>query len=336
MFGTNIGDCEDYDDDIGNSLYDPSFGVCYPELISPANNAEFRSAQSIDLHWKGGQRQTDHIILVRQNPDNNGPLVVERIESVWSIHEEHILSTPLLEEDLYQWTVCYPDPRCVDGSCCGNVRRFEILPAVCTPDCTGKECGNDGCGELCGTCPNGENCSNGICIPNSQCVGEQRRRCWVECGQDVPNGCETGSGAYIMGIEACQSGDWGECVTLTDCSVLSQPCSPPGTTTLITSECVDGTIQNSTIACLGGGIPVATCNTYFYSGWAGAGGSSDACQSMCLGEGDKCSNNGETRSCEVHCNSPSGPTVAGVQECSYWGCPTPVWGPCETGHACNP
>jgi prepilin-type N-terminal cleavage/methylation domain-containing protein len=35
----------------------------------------------------------------------------------------------------------------------------------CTPVCTGKECGNDGCGGSCGTCTAGNRCESGSCEP---------------------------------------------------------------------------------------------------------------------------------------------------------------------------
>lgn len=45
-----------------------------------------------------------------------------------------------------------------------------VCQANCTPDCAGKECGDDGCGGLCGTCPQGTACAQGLarCMPESQ------------------------------------------------------------------------------------------------------------------------------------------------------------------------
>jgi hypothetical protein len=40
--------------------------------------------------------------------------------------------------------------------------RCEV-DCPCTPDCSNKECGDDGCGGSCGTCPEGQGCSNFLC-----------------------------------------------------------------------------------------------------------------------------------------------------------------------------
>jgi agmatine/peptidylarginine deiminase len=53
----------------------------------------------------------------------------------------------------------------------------------CTPNCAGKECGPDGCNGLCGQCPVGEICQNGVCAGDCvpSCAGKQ-------CGPDGCNG----------------------------------------------------------------------------------------------------------------------------------------------------
>jgi hypothetical protein len=44
-------------------------------------------------------------------------------------------------------------------------------PPTCTPNCTGKVCGDDGCGGSCGTCPGAQDvCQNGQCICVPQCA----------------------------------------------------------------------------------------------------------------------------------------------------------------------
>lgn len=65
---------------------------------------------------------------------------------------------------------CYqPDPcerincqdgyRCVDGEC-------EPVPVDCTPQCSNRQCGSDGCGGSCGNCGAGNSCENGECKPD--------------------------------------------------------------------------------------------------------------------------------------------------------------------------
>ena len=66
------------------------------------------------------------------------------------------------------------------GSCTCDITREEFdalqeaydalllrviqLEEGCDPDCEGKECGLDGCGGSCCTCPDGYHCSDGICV----------------------------------------------------------------------------------------------------------------------------------------------------------------------------
>ena len=76
---------------------------------------------------------------------------------------------------------------CVDGEC------------VCQPACEGMECGDDGCGGMCGECPADKPvCNEGVCgveecLPN--CSGK-------ECGDD---GCEGICGECEEGL-ACDAG----------------------------------------------------------------------------------------------------------------------------------
>lgn len=86
------------------------------------------------------------------------------------------------------------------------------VPEPCIPDCDGKECGDDGCGGVCGTCDaincTGEHmagscqipCESGLC--GDACI--TRCRCadgYFNCDDDDDNGCESkgipsGLGSY--------------------------------------------------------------------------------------------------------------------------------------------
>jgi hypothetical protein len=51
------------------------------------------------------------------------------------------------------------------GSCgtCPAGFTCEAGKCQCQWDCTNKECGNDGCGGSCGTCDPGQSCKDGKC-----------------------------------------------------------------------------------------------------------------------------------------------------------------------------
>jgi hypothetical protein len=72
--------------------------------------------------------------------------------------------------------------------------------STCTPQCSGKQCGADGCGGSCGTCGSGASCNaSGQCVScTPQCSGKQ-------CGADGCGGsCGTcGSGASCNASGQC-------------------------------------------------------------------------------------------------------------------------------------
>lgn len=62
---------------------------------------------------------------------------------------------------------------------------YNAMPQVCcTPDCAGKQCGDNGCGGSCGTCTGSEMCRNNICECPSSC--QEGRVCCggAFCGGD--------------------------------------------------------------------------------------------------------------------------------------------------------
>ncbi len=88
---------------------------------------------------------------------------------------------------------------------------------ICTPNCSGKECGDNGCGGMCGICPSGFDCTeDGICIkecnPTAGCFGK-------ECG---PNGCP--HGCMEDGTEEC--GPFSTCPEGLQCDPNSNMCVP--------------------------------------------------------------------------------------------------------------
>ncbi len=78
--------------------------------------------------------------------------------------------------------------------CTANGGIFEEPPdPPCTPNCTGKTCGSDGCDGSCGTCAGRETCSAGTCSSpppvcraaptTNECTdGSHPRACGIGCG----------------------------------------------------------------------------------------------------------------------------------------------------------
>ncbi len=96
----------------------------------------------------------------------------------------------------------------------------ECVP-ICEP---GWECGPDGCGGVCGTCPDGESCNNAthMCVPSGQLEPPQdggfgpNGECLPQCTgkQCGPDGCG-GSCGWCGGDDSCQEG---ACVTVEGCT----------------------------------------------------------------------------------------------------------------------
>ena len=94
------------------------------------------------------------------------------------------------------------------------------LADVCAPACLGKECGNDGCGGLCGLCP-GENakCIQGecVCTPDCGCKQCGSDGCGGNCGE-CPDGngcqqttCDDGVCRYVAQPEQGCCNDTADC-----------------------------------------------------------------------------------------------------------------------------
>jgi len=83
----------------------------------------------------------------------------------------------------------------------------------CLPSCTGKECGEDGCGGWCGFCPEGYDCDDGVCVCIPDCSGK-------ECG---PDGCGNLCGKCPPAFECMP---WGKCECTPDC--VAKECGDDG------------------------------------------------------------------------------------------------------------
>ncbi|MEK7644078.1 MAG: hypothetical protein AAB390_02125 [Patescibacteria group bacterium] len=91
---------------------------------------------------------------------------------------------------------------CAAGTAC-NAAGACVAP--CVPQCTGKVCGSDGCGSTCGTCAAGQACNNGTCdAPTGSGIG------FVAKAADTDVHCWDINGAHI-GKFAVVSGDSFSC-----------------------------------------------------------------------------------------------------------------------------
>jgi len=125
-------------------------------------------------------------------------------------HTADIGSDPGSDSGLVE-TPCLPQcegKECGDDGCGGECGSCPEVAPICTADgkcaieevcsCDGLECGDDGCGNSCGKCPGTQDeCKNGQCVCVPACYGK-------ECGDDGCGGscgeCETG---VCLGHQCC-------------------------------------------------------------------------------------------------------------------------------------
>src|SRR5262245_59420620 len=141
-------------------------------------------------------------------------------------------------------------------------------PPRCTPNCTGKICGDDGCGGTCGTCPGAQDvCQNGHCICVPQCAPANA------CGANGCNGsCGTCAGQTCQGTtlttNECQGG---VCTPVQSNCGAGQRCfqdacctpdDPPACSTVATSDGCGGTHgRNCTGFCCDGPNDTLVCRS---------------------------------------------------------------------------
>jgi hypothetical protein len=115
-------------------------------------------------------------------------------------------------------TKCVGAGQCVqcsaDADCGGANRVCQNSVCVCVPQCTGKQCGADGCGGVCGSCTSPKTCNgSGQCTCVPQCNGKQ-------CG---PDGCGSSCGSCTSPATCNASG---QCACVPQCN--GKQCGPDG------------------------------------------------------------------------------------------------------------
>ncbi|GEM_PF-2403853 len=90
----------------------------------------------------------------------NNPRSREECVGVWNNVEKIRLTLSA------QYGCCPSDPGPFAGYVfLEEVGAYDDVSAVCVPDCSGKDCGTDGCSGSCGSCAGGFTCSSGSCVP---------------------------------------------------------------------------------------------------------------------------------------------------------------------------
>lgn len=102
---------------------------------------------------------------------------------------------------------CYCDEACLgNGDCCPDYEA-KCGGSTCTPDCFGKQCGNDGCGGSCGNCE-----GNFVCNADAQCEapgttpGSDNGSTSGDNGTSVTPGPDSGSSNNPDGTVAADTG----------------------------------------------------------------------------------------------------------------------------------
>ncbi|MGB0590689.1 MAG: fasciclin domain-containing protein [Myxococcota bacterium] len=99
------------------------------------------------------------------------------------------------------------------GTCTNSNEECSDGTCICVPDCDGAVCGDDGCGGVCGVCADGSSCQGVDCVLDCTPLDD--------CGDVVCGVLDDGCDGYLNcgdceDNEAC-TGD-GQCVCIPDCA----------------------------------------------------------------------------------------------------------------------
>ena len=167
---------------------------------------------------------------------------------------------------------------------------------ICQPKCTGKECGPDGCGGSCGSCPGQEPCVDGSCVVcppscSGKCVGASDG-CGGTCPTNNCSGCCSGT--------TCQGGTLN-----TECGKNGAGCTSCSTGKTCQSQactvyCGDGVCAST------GGETCATCGADCGCtlGQVCHDGSccTPACSGKCAGASNECGGTCPSNGCSGCCS----------------------------------
>jgi hypothetical protein len=222
--------------------------------------------------------------------------------------------------------ICSSDSFCCssswDSTCVGEVASICNISCSCTPQCSGKQCGSDGCGGTCGTCATGQTCSasgqcTGSCTP--QCSGKQ-------CGSD---GCGGSCGTCATGQICSPTGQCGGGCAHPICSTgtkLASGCDPCVTNICGSDSFCCSTSWDST--CVGEVASICNIDCSCTPQCSGKQCGSDGCGGSC----GTCAS-GQTCNASGQCTGGCTPQCSGKQ-CGSDGCGGSC-GTCGSGQTCS-
>jgi len=244
-----------------------------------------------------------------------------------------------------------------DCSCGGGRTGYQICDYTglawgtcecdCVPNCTGRECGSDGCGGSCGSCSGSEICTpGGVCDTTAPNCPADRDCTGRECGPDPVCGTSCGT---CSGSETCNAS--GRCDCTPNCSGRecgsdgcggscgscsgSETCNASGT-------CVPGTDPCSSSSSCSACTPRGGCGWCQSTGVCVSGISSGPTSGTCgdwrWTPGDCCTPNCSGRECGSDGCGGSCGSCSGSETCNSSGrCESTVScgnGRCDSGETC--
>lgn len=229
-------------------------------------------------------------------------------------------------------------------------------PAPCVPQCTDAVCGDDGCGGTCGTCPDGEACSEGACTTCGNGELDEGETCDpsadVSCAREewcvAEDGCFT---AEYVGSEAtCDA----ECITMqivacvNDDDCCPAGCNPGNDVDCASEDCGNGqldpgeTCDDPEVPCPTDCAPTHACESAEFRGFAAACTLTCVREEItaCLPDADGCCPAGCSDVNDADCNPAvcGDGDVTGQETCDsgiQWPAPGSCSPACEDNRSCT-